>query len=335
MPKSARRPKYYSRQPKSKVALGIAVLLFLATLILIGKLFGFLGGFNQSNLDINQKVTDWNGKSPLNLVIKDNNIYLLSYQPKDKSLTLFKFPQELYLDAVYDFGKWPARSIYDLGQAEKPPIGASLLKDTVGNAFGLVPDGYMILNDQSVNLPQLIEKERANVFPGVSLISKSKTNLNILEYLKIWWTIKNIRSDKIKTIDLEKSDLTTWLLLPDGSRVIVLDSVKLDQFGEGRFEDSKIKEEALSIGVYNATDFPGLAEKTAKIIANLGGRVTFTSNAPEKSKESTILAKKSYTSDYLSKKFNLAYLPDNNNLDILRADIIIVLGENFFLKYKK
>ena len=91
---------------------------------------------------------------------------------------------------------------------------------------------------------------------------------------------------------MEKSDITKWLLLPDGSRVTALDQAKLGQFETNRFEDNSVRDEALSVGIYNATDYPGLAEKVARIITNMGGRVIFTLNSPEKKDKSTILGKK-------------------------------------------
>lgn len=343
---------------KSQIALGITAIFFLIALILIGKLLGFLGGLNQSRITNYQpKLYSWDGSSDLNIVVKMDTSYLMSYQPNGKELTIFKFPADLYMDAPYNFGKWPMRSIYDLGQAEKPPMGPTLLRDTINTSFDLLADGYLIFSSASDNLPDLIERERKSLLPGIDLLSKTKTDLNIMEFLKVWWAIKEVRTDKIKNIDLEKSDLTRWLLLPDGSRVISLDEVKLDAFEQGFFETEKIKKEGLSIGIFNATDIPGLAERAARIITNTGGRVIFTSNAPDIAEKSTILAKKSYTTDYLLKNLNLycqkpknssvlqkvpflqsdgeACVSDNVSLDATRADITIILGQDTFLKYQK
>lgn len=353
-----KKAKSESRRPKNRVALGIAALIFLIVLILLGKLFGFLGSINEPYSKDSQKTSSWNGESPLNLVVKADAVYLLSYQPKLKNLTILKFPDEIYLDLPYDFGRWSVRSIYDLGQAETPPMGARLLNDSIENTFDLISDGYIILDKNLLDFSGLIDKERANIVPGVDLLSNTKTNLNLAEYLKVWWLIKSVRSDKIKIIDLEKSDLTQWLLLSDGSRVVTLDPIKVNQFEEGRFEDANIKDEALSIGVFNATNHSGLAEKAAKIITNSGGRVIFTSNYPEIATKSSILAKRNYTSDYLSEVLRLACQPPKNSSiwqkiplfglnkpevcssgesdpDLSRADIIIILGEDSFLQYKK
>lgn len=356
MPNPARKSS--SHRHSSQITLGITALLFIIALILTGKLFGFLGSINQPYSKDSPKISTWDNNSPLNLVVKMDGVYLLSYQPNGKSLTIVKFPGEISMDTPYNFGKWPIRSIYELGQVEKPPIGAKLLKDSIGSAFNLVVNGYVIINDTSTDFPNLIERERRSLLPGIDLLSKTQTDLNLPEYLRVWLAIKGVRGDKLKTIDLEKSDLTKWLLLPDGNRVIALDQVKLDQFKEGRFENANIKDEGLSIGIFNATDDPGLAEKAAKIITNMGGRVIFTSNAPDRAVSSTILAKKSYTTKYLSEMMHLscaqpknadfwqkvsifglnepdACASDNNSFDIYKSDIKIILGEDSFLRYKK
>lgn len=332
---NTKKTKSSPHRPRSQIALGFSALFFLIALILMGKLFGFLGNINQPYSRDSQKISTWDGSSPLNLVVKIDGVYLLSYQPSGKSLTVTKFPGEIYIDTPYNFGKWPIRSIYELGQAEKLPMGAKLLKDSIGSVFNVMVDGYIIINDKSTNFPNLIERERGSLLPGIDILSKTQTDLNLPEYLRVWLAIKGVRTDKIKTIDLEKSDLTKWLLLPDGSRVMALDQIKLDQFEEGRFENANIKDEGLSIGIFNATDYPGLAEKAAKIITNMGGRVIFTSNAPDRAEGSTILAKKSYTTNYLSKMMRLSNVSDNNSLDTYKSDITIILGEDSFLRYKK
>lgn len=331
---SNKKTKISSRHSRSPIALGLAALFFLIALILVGKLFGFIGSINQPYSKDSQKVSTWDGNSPLNLVIKMDNIYLLSYQPSSKELTTFIFPQDIYIDTLYGFGKWPLRSIYDLGQVEKPSIGSKLLKDSIGNAFNIIIDGYIITADNSTNFSNLLARERGSFIPGIDLLSKAKTDLNLPEFFRVWLAIKGVRTDKLKTIDLEKSDLTKWLLLPDGSRVLALDQVKLDQFTEGRFEDINIKNEGLSIGIFNATDHPGLAEKYAQIITNLGGRVIFTTNAPEKEAYSIILGKKSYTTSYFSKVIQLSSTQPKNNLDLSKSDITIILGEDSTFKYK-
>lgn len=337
------RPKTKkNKQPKksfhSPLSLGISALCFLLILILIGKLFGFLGSFS-TNIGTQPKIHSWDGNSPFNIVVQADEVYLLSYASSNKSLTIFKFPKDLDLDVPYSFGRWPVRSIFDLGQAEKPPIGAKLLKDSIDTTFNILSDGYLVFNDSSTNLPNLIESERKNILPGIDLLSKTKTDLGLTEFLQIWWAIKEVRTDKINSIDLATTDLTKWLLLPDGSRAIIMDQVKLDMFEEGRFENENIKKEGLSIGILNATDFPGLAEQAAKILTNLGGRVVFTSNAPDKIGKSTILAKKSYSTDYFSKMLHLdcrsSCSAEDSSLDTSRADITITLGEDSFLKYQK
>lgn len=355
---SVPKKKKLSRKPgNSQLTLGVAALCFLVAIILLGKLFGFLEGLNPQALKNTQpKLNNWDGESDLNLVIKMDTTYLLSYQPVGKELTIIKFPADIYMDVPFNFGKWSMRSIYDLGQAEKPPMGPQLLRDSINTSFDILVDGYLILGDSTRSLPDLINSERGSILPGIDILSKAKTDLNLMEFFKIWWAIKDVRSDKIEIIDLEKSNLTQWLLLPDGSRVIALDEVKLDQLEVDRFATDKIKKEGLSIGIYNATDFPGLAEKAARILTNMGGKVIFTSNASEKVDKSTILAKNSYTQRYFSKMLNL-YCPQSattnlwqkipligsgksggcsaESLDISRADITIILGADSFLKYQK
>ncbi|MDD2823341.1 MAG: LytR C-terminal domain-containing protein [Candidatus Daviesbacteria bacterium] len=354
-----KKKKLKVARSNNQITLGITALFFLIALILVGKLFGFLGGLNTTITKNNQpKLYSWDGQSQFNLVVKMKDSYLLSYQPEGKELTVIKFPEDIHLNVPYDFGRWPMRSIYDLGQSESIPMGPQLLRDSINRSFDILADGYLIFNNGDGKLSDLLQKERGSLLPGVDILASAKTDLNLIEFFKIWWAIKEVREDKISSIDLEKSDLTEWLLLPDGSRVIALDEIKIDRFEEGHFETGQIKKDGQTIGIFNATEVPGLAEQAAKLLTNMGARVIFTANAPEKVDKSIILAKHSYTTKYLTEKLNLSCpqkklvsfwqnipLPglgkggdcvlDNVSLDTTRADITIILGEDTFLKYQK
>ncbi|KKS69011.1 hypothetical protein A3A14_00675 [Candidatus Daviesbacteria bacterium RIFCSPLOWO2_01_FULL_43_38] len=347
MPRSALKKVTHSKRklsrPRrpSRTKLGVAVLAFLLGLILFSKIGGLFG----SGEDISFKNYIWNGNSTLNLVVKSDNIYVASYNPQDSSFTILKVPDETYASVPLGFGRWPMRSVYDLGQAEKPLIGARLLKDTTGMLFGVPVDGYILT---SGNFGTMAENARKNPFSIIGAIRESKTDLNIVESIRFWWGVKGVRFDRFKSADLENSDLTSWALLPDGSRGLELDGLRLDQFIQSRFEDSKLKDEGLGIGILNATDHPGLAEKAARVVTNIGGRVILTGNLEERQHNSFVLGKDGYTQTRLSQVFAPACIQtswplglfrsggcflQSDSFNFSRAEVTIVLGEDYFLRY--
>lgn len=326
------KQKLCRRGKPSRTKWGVAALAFLLGLIIFSKVGNLFG-------------PGWNGKSTLNLVVKSDNIYIASFNPQDSSFTVLKVPDETYANVPLGFGRWPMRSVYDLGQAEKPPIGARLLKDTASMLFGVPVDGVILT---SGNFEVMAESARKNPLGIIGVIRDSKSDLNILESIRFWWGVRGVRFDRFKSADLESSDLTSWVLLSDGSRGLELDRLKLDQFIQSRFEDYKLKEEGFGIGILNATEHSGLAEKAARAVTNIGGRVIFTGNLEERLQDSFVLGKSGYTQTRLAQVFAPTCIQtswplgffrsggcslNGDSFNLSRAEVTVVLGEDYFLRY--
>jgi hypothetical protein len=358
MPKSA--PRKYSAKLKrtklnlksgNRVGLGLTVLFFLILLIVVGKLFSFIQSFNQPYApDGASKVKKygWDGKGMINVAVKADAVYLFSFDPAGQSINLINIPDETYLALPFAYGRWPARSVYQLGQNEQPAVGAALFKITLSNTLGLPVDDYLVINGELNSRPfeEVIKDLRQNPLLGFNLLSQSKTDLSAGEYWRLIWQIRGVRTDKINLTDIDKDNLTSSVLLPDGSKVLGLSQADFDQYAEDKFADSLIKSEGLSIGIFNATDHPGLAERAARLVTNLGGRVVFTSNSSEKLSKTLITGKLSFTEDRLKKLFapdclnsktlglfkseNPACITKNSIFTSSRAEINLVLGEDYF-----
>lgn len=341
VPKNFAKAKWkgYQKNKQSRHTLffGIAILLLLVLLVLTGKMVDLI----KTSLP-----NRWNGNSTINVVFQSARISVLSFNPLESSVTVLKVPDDTYIEVPFGFGRWPIRSIFDLGQAEKPPMGAKLLKSAVGNSFGIPVDGYINLgsNLQAEPLEKVIGQIRQNPFSIVGFIRESISDLNLWETAKLWWGVRGVRPDKVKFLDLGQSQITDWVLLPDGSRVLGIDQLKLDQYLQREFKDSRLGEEGLSVGVFNGTDHPQLAEKASRLISNMGGRVIFTANLPRKAEQSLILGKSSYTKTRLGQVFAAGCFQDSDSpscsgvdpgLNNSRADINLILGEDYYIRYNR
>ena len=345
MPRSAlkkiskRRGKKKSRQ----VRLGVLVLVILIGIILTGKFIDFLGALfrpysPETSLSAG-KTGSWDGRNTLNLVIKSGDVYLFSFSPVNNSVTLFQIPPETYIDVAFGFGNWPRRSVYGLGEGENPPMGAGLLKVAIANILGVPVDGYLIIPDSPgrAALPGLIQTMRNNPLSLFNLVRESKTDLSLKEYWDFWWGIRRVRPDKLQTINLGNSGISSSKTLADGSRVLILDRFGLDVLVQKQIEDSRIKDQSLSVGIFNATDHPGLAEKASRIVTNMGGRVIFTVNFNQVLDYSVVTQRhQSYTASRLREIFSSPardQKPESFNLSPATADVNIILGEDYFLRY--
>ncbi|KKR81274.1 MAG: hypothetical protein UU73_C0003G0162 [Candidatus Daviesbacteria bacterium GW2011_GWA1_41_61] len=338
--------KKYQLQTKTrhKINLGLYVLLLIVGLVVLGKLITFTTGLTKPyspDLEETGKNYNWNGNSTLNLVVKSQELFVLSFNPASKTMVAIKIPEDTYLDLPFNFGRWPARSIYDLGQAEKPPLGAALLKATITTSFDLPVDGYVVTSGNFADLSteEVLEKLRKEPLGGFNLLRQSRSDLSFWEMMQLLLKVRGVRGDKVKITDLGQSPITKSLLLADGSRVLGIDSLRLDQFLSDQIHDSLMEESDLTIGIFNATDHPQLAEKAARMVTNMGGRVIFTANASLRRQDSLVSGPASYTTTRLAQVFAPYCLKDpcaNSEGDPVlsssRAEANVVLGEDFFLK---
>lgn len=321
------------------IKLGITVLSFIVVLIILGQILNFIKVLiNPLSFDLQREV--WKGEFNINVVIQSDSIYLLNFNPHQEEATVVSIPDETYLDVPQGFSKERIESIFSLGEYSKKGLGVSILKSAVVSLLNLPIDGFILFeNDSSQNqLIQIIEQVRQNPFSGISLIGDIKSDMTPLELIRLKVGLWKVRFDKIRYVDLLERGVFDTLNLADGTTVLVADQVKLETVLTD-FLDPKIREENLSVAVFNATDYPLLALKAKKMIISLGANVIIVSNSPQKLKNTYILGMESNT----LKRLNQIFLPQKNNLGCAedkcdnidlnqissRAQINIFLGEDF------
>ena len=321
------------KKSQKQTKLALIVLGVMILLIVFGKLFAFTKILFSpwENSQTVQRNYTWNGDFNINLLIRTNTIFLLSYNPIKGKLTIISVPDKIYLEVPHSFGKWQIRAVYELG-------GDKLLKETLASFFAVPVDGFLDLGKSSTikSVDELVDTLRENPFSGLSLLTNLKTNLTLWELLRLKYAISSLRFDKIKKINLERLGVLEEIKLADGTDVFTADPVKLDSVLSDFVED-KILEEHKSIALFNATDKVQLAQKWARLITNIGGNVIITSNAQKKVRNTQVTGEKSKTIIRLSQIFKLG-CSNNLNCDKIdpkdtdlasRAQINLFLGEDY------
>lgn len=341
-------------QGKAKLKLAFLALGILVTLILLAKIYGFFASLSQpfdANLGI-KKSYSWNGSSAINIVLKNTSkdfpspnrstVSILNFQPKENKIIILHMSDQIHANLPKGYGSWTIGSIYDLGQEENPAIGAPLLKMSLAKLLGLPIEGIIIL-DSNKTPEEILSALRSNKLYAAVLSANLKTDLTPLELTKFIWAASAIRSDKVTTLDLAKSTITESKLLPDSSRVLGVDGVKLDIFVRDNMSDSIIVEEGKSVAVFNATNHPGLAQDAARTLTNLGANVVIVSNTESaQSKTKVILGVGEEEDGYKNpalKRIAEIFAPDcldnkcytdDPKVQNSRAQINIVLGEDYY-----
>lgn len=231
----------------------------------------------------------WNGEFNINLLIRTNHISVLSYNPKEETVTIINIPDETFVDVPRGFGRWQLRSVYGLG-------GDSLLRATLTDFLAIPIDGFLDFSKLKSlgSASDVVKSVRQNSFAGLDLLSSLKTDLTLWEMLRLKMSISGVRFDKLKELDLLKLGALDREVLADGSSVFTADPVKLDSVLSS-LVDPVISAEHKTIAVFNATDQPQLAGKWARLITNLGGNVIITSNADRRLDKTQIFGEKSQT----------------------------------------
>lgn len=342
------------KRSRQNLKLALVALLVLGFLLVFGRAFQFFQEFQKPFYALNSKQREysWDGSSVLNLIVakaekssKDlSQLSFVSLNPKDESITVIKLSDEIFLDLPKNFGSWKLRSVYKLGQEEKQPMGEDLLKMSVSKLMAVPIDGILeVESDQDLDIVKEIKAWKSNMLSGFSFLTNIKTDLSLKEAVDFVNKASKVRPDKITSIDLFRSTITSSKLLPDSSRVLGVDGVKLDTFIKQNLNDPALLEEDMTVAVFNGTDHPGLTSEVVRMINNLGARVTIISNTSEKFVKNGIYINpkegesidKSRTYKRLAEIFAPICLKSGcitSDTEVInsRAAINLVLGEEYF-----
>lgn len=335
--------------PKKSISLALWALLFLVILLILSQLIKIIISFGLPlNSDLKSDNIDiWKDKVSLNLVVKSQDISIINYDPFNKETTLLVIPNETYVTLPQGFGDWPVGSVYPLGQDEKEPKGAWLLKQSLAKLLGLPIDGFIEVNenDQKNSTEEIVKKWMNNPIFAYLTLRNMRSDLTLIESWKLISTLSQTRDDKFKVINLASSDITESKLLPDSSRVLGVDTIKLDLFIRDNLSDENIYSEGLTVAIYNGTTHFGLAKEASRVITNLGGNVIIAQNSENPIEKSLITinnkSMENLENSQTYKKLSQVFAPDclkksctitDPKIDQSRSQIIIVLGEDYYLQ---
>jgi len=140
-------------------------------------------------------------------------------------------------------------------------------------------------------------------------------------------------ADKITLIDMAKKNIVEVEELPDGTKQYHILTKEVDVVCKGLFEDEKIREEGLTVALFNTTEMPALGFRTARILSALGMMVVSVGNRTEEEapiSRCQILADKqslaSYTVAQIDRLFNCEKKQARSDK---RADVEVYIGTEY------
>lgn len=308
---------------KKNLKLGLAVLGLVLAFIILGQFINFYKTLTSPINSFSEKKYSWTNKFNINIVIQSDETALLNFNPQEEKISLMSIPKEAYLDVSGGYGQWMLGSIFELGESSEKGLGQTLIKNSLFSLLGIPIDGFIKLPEgEEMDIKSFLELLRQNPISGIQLFFKATSDMTPLELINLKFGLMKVRFDKINYIDLSSK---------------TFDPVKLDSILTD-FEDPKIRNENLSIAVFNATNYPQLAQKAKRIITNLGGNVIIISNYPKEIKNTVILGEESDSLERLKQIFltcltkecdKMSPVEISSNEASSRAQINIFLGEDF------
>ena len=314
------------KQIAKKTKWALIVLAAILGLLIVGQTFKFAKNlFSPWQLPKTQKNFNWNSQFNINILIKAKQISMLSFNPQNQKITIIDIPDNTYIEVPKGFGYWIASSILDLG-------GNQLLTETMENQFALPIDGFLGFSGKYAQsqAASIVSEIRTNPFSIISMLPAIKTDLTPFELIRLKLGFSSVRFDKVKQINLEEADILLKKELLDGTKVLILDTVRLDSILNDMI-DPLIQSEHKTIAIFNSTDHPGLAQKAARLITNIGGDVIITSNGQNKFQTTRVTGEKSKTLERLKQIFGAGGTIDPQLEDLVssRAQINLFLGEDY------
>lgn len=312
-----RQEQEQRRKDKSRKAIGyVLVIIFL--ILFLGISWRIYGTF---------KTSIWDGKNRLTLVLNTNPVSLASFDSGSQTISFLIIPDGTYIETTGGYGPYRIEKIYHLGELESK--GTELLSTSLETYFGLPIDGW------------IMKDEKGGEGGGKQLLSKlitaaiednSLTNLSRWDLVRLWLMINRTRSHKIEIVDLGETTAAENFDLPDGTRARKIDNQRISRVISNLFTDYQIRQEDLAIAIMNAGTERGLAAKAARLVSNIGGRLVEIGDWHEKLENcqirATLVAKKTYTFQKLSKVFGCQYSADLEKE--ARWEIAVILtGDNW------
>lgn len=156
-----------------------------------------------------------------------------------------------------------------------------------------------------------------------------KTNLSIVDMLRLTWLVRDASSAGAKVVTLPPGSNG----VVDGNAVLVAETV--DPVVREVFVSDSLKRQAISVVVKNATQVTGLASLTSRYVANMGGEIVAVEPADTSQTNSSITAEKSTPVSDAVEQFLGIPLTQKAQTGRERAEIELVIGADALVRMGK
>jgi len=268
--KNRSREDFISRWLKKGV---VATILLL---FLIGGVRKFIVQWQQG----------WDRKTQINLfLVTEKDSYLVSILPASGEGLIWIFPENWQLETFGGYGNFSIKGVARFARDEKR---LDLLTNTLAVELGLPIDYWLFVEKQGCQ-----KGDVKDCLAGLSwyqgFLDKADSRKGSrLDFLKIVFSLKK-NNINWQIYEVEQKGLFQQKESLDGSPVLILKKELWDQLALNFFVDPLIRNEAIPVGIYNFSDYPGLATAFARVLVNSGSLVVAAANGEGEGPQSCLI----------------------------------------------
>lgn len=271
------------------------------------------------------------------IVLIGNPFAVLSWDYNAKNIVLIRIPQDVYIDLLHGYGAYSLEAAWKLDSIENRH--GELFTRSLQDSLGIPISWYFDIGTYSSLFQNDTISDISSYFSfyqwmNILFQQSKRTNMTTIDWFWINKLIHAIRKDTVIHIDFEQTTSLTDVSLPDGTHIRRFDISAFDARFKSVFEDARIRQEAYSLALYNATQTTGMGQRVGRFLTNLGTHVVFIGNTDEQVRtckiQGSIRVIPSITGRIIQKLLSCDVVV---NEGIQRADLIITLGNAFEKQY--
>ena len=218
-----------------------------------------------------------------NVVLKSDPPVIVSL-PKNREdkIILLSLPADTYTKVPYGYGEYQLLAVWRLGELEKKP---RLYLDTLEDALALKLAGWV---GEGALKPvaggdDFVASIKATLTPIKVVLGQVGGNLSFPDQLFLAYKHATAGAGNFDLAETQNIPLVFQTQeLPDGTQVKEINDSVADKYLSPKFEETEVRRESLSVEVRNTTQIPGLGQKFARFISQIGGKVVTVGNESDK-----------------------------------------------------
>lgn len=261
-------------------------------------------------------------KNKINMAVggKTGAVYVSSFDFEAKKITTFVIPATVELEVSRSLGKWKAKSLWQLGINEK--LGGTLLSETVTRNFHFPI--FLWADNLALGF-----SEGGVAKALTALFAPYKTNLGIMDRIRLFFIAVTVKSFDREVTDLSKTSYLRKTKLADGEEGYVV-TKNLPQELIYLFTETLINERETKVEIVDLTGTYGVSEGVGATVEVLGAKILATTKGPPNDSDCLVLGKDRLIVGKIAKVFSCK---EGKGSDNDRFDIQIKIGKKFAQRF--